>query len=91
MKPDVQTAAQVHFMVGDAYSTIVAISGGLLGRMADTVRHLKKVRRRASWACNTTARVAVDHASQNAKDAWGQAWLLPVSLFLGSKHVCYGD
>lgn len=93
-KIDPLTAAQVHFMVGDAYSDIVAIVGGGSGPNgeydpsqfegeadADRVKALQHYR----------AGLAVDNTSENAKDAWSQAWHL-VAGFLPKEHyVCFGD
>ena len=93
-KIDAPTAAQVHFMVGDAYSDIVAISAGEAGGNgeydpsqyqseagADRVKALEHYR----------AGLAVDMTSSAAKEAWRQAWHLAAGLLPDERYVCFGD
>ena len=91
---DSGATAQVHFMVGDAYSDIVAIAGGDFGpngeyspdefqNEADTDR--------SKALQHYHAGLAVDNTSENAKDAWRQAWLLSAGLLPSHRYVCFGD
>lgn len=91
-KVDASTAAQVHFMVGDAYSDMVAIAGGVdpngdyssvdLGNDADS---------RARALQHYRAGLALDNTSENAKDAWRQAWHLAAGLVPHTRYACFGD
>ncbi len=91
-KIDAPTAAQVHFMVGDAYSDMVAIAGGVdpngdyanadLGNEADS---------RAKALQHYRAGLALDKTSENAKDAWRQAWHIAAGLVPGTRYACFGD
>lgn len=91
-KIDAATAAQVHFMVGDAYSDMVAIAGGVdpngdyvnvdLGNEADS---------RAKALQHYQAGLALDKTSKNAKDAWRQAWHIAAGLVPGTRYACFGD
>ena len=93
-KIDAATAAQVHFMVADAYSDIVAIVGGKSGpngeydpsqyageAEADRTKALQHYR----------AGMAIDDTSGNAKEAWRQAWHLAAGLLPNERYVCFGD
>jgi hypothetical protein len=91
-KIDAPTAARVHLMVGDAYSDIVAIAGGVdpngdyasvdLGNEADS---------RAKALQHYRAGLALDNTSENAKNAWRQAWHLAAGLTPGTRYACFGD
>ncbi len=91
-KIDAPTAAQVHFMVGDAYSDMVAIAGGVdpngayasvdLGDEADS---------RAKALQHYRAGLALDNTSENAKNAWRQAWHIAAGLVPGTRYACFGD
>jgi hypothetical protein len=86
------TAAKVHFMVGDAYSDMVAIDDGVdpngsyssvdLGDEADS---------RAKSLQHYRAGLALDNTSEDAKDAWRQAWHLVAGLVPGTRYACFGD
>jgi hypothetical protein len=91
-KIDASTAAQVHFMVGDAYSDMVAIAGGVdpngdyasadLGNDAESrVKALQHYR----------SGLALDNTSDDAKNAWRQAWHLAAGLVPGTRYTCFGD
>jgi hypothetical protein len=91
-KIDALTEAQVHFMEGDAYSDMVAIAGGVdpngayvnvdLGNETDS---------RAKALQHYQAGLALDKTSENAKDAWRQAWHLAAGLVPGTRYACFGD
>ena len=91
-KNEAPTAAQVHFMVGDAYSDMVAIAGGVdpngayasedLGNEADS---------RAKALQHYRAGLGLDNMSDDAKDAWRQAWHLAAGLVPGTRYACFGD
>lgn len=86
------TAAKVHFMVGDAYSDMVAIDDGVdpngayssvdLGDEADS---------RTKALQHYRAGLDLDNTSEDAKDAWRQAWHLAAGLVPGTRYACFGD
>ena len=91
---DAGAAAQVHFMVGDADSDIVAIAGGLGGANGDYTPEAFRpeadtARRKALQ--HYRAGLAVDSTSGNAKHAWSQAWHLSADLLPSQRYVCFGD
>ena len=91
---DAQTAAQVHFMAGDAYSDMVAIAGGLSGPNGDysSQEFAGEARMNRGKAIqHYRAGLAVDNTSETAKDAWKQAWRLLASLLPDQRYVCFGD
>jgi hypothetical protein len=91
---DAHTSAQVHFMVGDAYSDIVAIAGGDAGPNGeyDPEKFLAEADTdRAKALRHYRAGLAVDNTSENAKDAWHQAWHLSAGLLPSERYVCFGD
>jgi hypothetical protein len=92
-KLDAPTTAQLHFMVGDAYSDIVALAGGLTGPNGGEYRVLASegVVARGKALQHYRAGLAVDSTSENAKDAWRQAWQLSAGLLPGERYVCFGD
>ncbi len=93
-KIDPDTAAQVHFMVGDAYSDIVAIAGGYAGPNGEyNVEQFQReaISARAKALRHYQAGLAVDNTSENAKDAYRQAWYLAAGLLPRERYVCFGD
>ncbi len=91
---DSPTAAEVHFMVGDAYSDIVAIAGGDTGPNGeyDPERfRAEAAAARGKALQHFRAGLAVDSTSANAKDAWRQAWRLAGGLLPSERYVCFGD
>jgi hypothetical protein len=91
---DAPTAAQVHFMVGDAYSDIVAIAGGEAGANGEYDPEEFQGEADSSHAKalqHYRAGLAVDNTSKNAKDAWRQAWGLSAGLLPSERYVCFGD
>jgi hypothetical protein len=65
---DAHTTAQVHFMVGDAFSDIIVQSG----RASDDRGKVEGTRSKALQ--HYAAGLADDRNSREAKDAWLQAW-----------------
>lgn len=91
---DAPTAAQVHFMVGDAYSDIVGIAGGESGANGEydaSQFEGEAEADRAKALAHYRAGLAVDNTSENAKDAWSQAWHLAAGLVPSERYVCFGD
>jgi hypothetical protein len=91
---DAPTAAQVHLMVGDAYSDFVALVRQ--GLNAQGARDPDKYRAeaeidRAKALEHYRAGLAVDNASQNAQDAWRQAWRLLAGVQPEERYVCFDD
>jgi hypothetical protein len=91
---DAPTAAQVHFMVGDAYSDFVSLAAQGL----DAHGGRDPNRYRAEAATDRTkamehyrAGLAVDSASQNAQDAWRQAWRILAGLQPEQRYVCFDE
>jgi hypothetical protein len=89
---DAPTAAQVHFMVGDAYSDIFSIAKGydpsgdymnIQERDADPA-HAKALE-------HYRAGLANDNSSEEAKHAWSQAWHLSAGLLPTMRYACFGD
>jgi len=86
------TAAQVHFMVGDAYSDVVAVAGGLVGPNGEFGATLADGQIDHSKALfHYRAGLAVDKTSENARHAWIQAWRLTAGLLPGQRYACGGD
>lgn len=80
-KPDPATAAQIHFIIGDANATIVALAGGAEPDYGDP----EKYQPRAPAAKHNAlehyrAGLALDGTSDNAKFAWLQAWKISAGL-----------
>ncbi len=89
---DAGTAAQVHFMVGDAYSDIVAIAGGLVGANGEfSATPAEGDIDRGKALDHYRAGLAVDKTSDSAKHAWNQAWRLTAGLLPGQRYTCGGD
>lgn len=92
---DVPTATQLHFIVGDAYSDIVALAAGAAD--ADYADYDPAKFRDEAGPAGTKgleqyrAGLAVDATSENAKDAWRQAWHLAAGLIPSTRNVCIGD
>jgi hypothetical protein len=78
---DAQTAAQVHFMVGDAFSDIIMRTHGVSSNRG------KAEAARSKALQHYAAGLADDGTSRHAKDAWLQAW----HIFAGLRpHAQYG-
>ena len=90
---DETTELHLHFILGDAYSDIVALAEG-----ADPDRGTDELKRysdeaedaRAKALENYRAAFSVDATSETARDAWQQAWHLSAGLLPRTRYVC-GD
>lgn len=90
--PGPPTAAQVHFMIGDAYATIVALAGGAEPDYDDPAKYKDEAdpaRKKALEHYHTG--LAADSMSENAKDAWLQAWHLSAGLLPATRYVYIYD
>ena len=87
---DSSIAAQVHFMVGDAYSDFVsfAAKGVDAHGMGDTKFQKEAALDRAKALEHYRAGLSADSISQNAQDAWRQAWRLVAGLMPDERYVC---
>jgi hypothetical protein len=79
---DAPTAAQVHFMVGDAFSDIIMRTRGASGDRG------KAEAARSKALQHYAAGLADDGTSRQAKDAWLQAWHISAGLL---PHARYGS
>jgi hypothetical protein len=91
--PDPVIAAQIHFMIGDACSDIVALAGG-----AEPPEYFDPAKyqdesgsARAKALGHYRAGLALDGTSENAKDAWLQAWHLLAGLLPTTRYVYIYD
>lgn len=90
--PDATTAAQVHFMIGDAYSDIVALAGGAEPDYDDPAKYRDEADSARKKALqHYRAGLAADGISENAKDAWLQAWHLSAGLLPTTRYVYIND
>ena len=93
-KIDAVTEAQVHFMIGDAYSDIVALAAGEIGGNGDydaSKYEAEAEEDQTKALAHYRAGLAIDNASPSAKDAWSQAWHLSSGLLPRQRYVCFGD
>ena len=93
-KIDAPTAPQVHFMVGDAYSDMVAIAAGESGGNGeyDASKYEAEAESdRTKALAHYRAGLAIDNTSPSAKDTWSQAWYLSAGLLPRERYVCFGD
>lgn len=93
-KIDNTTAAQVHFMVGDAYADIVGIVGGdsgANGEYAPSKYAAEAETARARSLRHYRAGLEIDSTSTMAKEAWSQAWHLAAGMLPQHRYVCFGD
>src|SRR5262249_49434609 len=91
---DAGLTAQIHFMVGNAYSDIVSISMGNIGgngeySVPETPREIQADRQKA--LAHYRQGLATDGNSENAKYAWRQAWRLSAGLSPVQSYTCGGD
>lgn len=91
---DAPMAAEVHFMVGDAYSDFVALAAQGLNAQgspdANKFRGESEVDRDKALE-HYRAGLAVDNSSQNAQDAWRQAWRLLAGIQPEERYVCFDE
>jgi hypothetical protein len=89
---DAPTTAQVHSMVGDAYSDIFSIAKGY-----DPNGDYPNIQERDAAPAHAKALehyragLAIDNSSEDAKHAWSQAWHLSAGLLPTMRYVCFGD
>jgi hypothetical protein len=91
-KPDPATAAQIHFIIGDAYSDIVALAGGAEPDYGDPTEYQPEAdsaRKRALE--HYRVGLAADGSSDNAKCAWLQAWKISAGLLPRTRYVYIND
>jgi len=91
---DGPTTARIHFMVGDAYSDMVAIAGGKSGANGEydpSEFASESEADRAKALEHYKAGLAIDNTSSGAKKAWSQAWHLATGLVPEESYVCVGD
>jgi hypothetical protein len=90
--PDPATAAQIHFILGDAFSDIVALAGGAEPDYGDPAKYQPEADSARKKALeHYRAGLAVDGLSENAKDAWLQAWHLCAGLIPSTRYVYIYD
>ena len=91
-KVDPATAAQVHFMMGDAYADMVFLAEGPdpNGDYASVKIDEPAVSRTKALE-HYRAGMEIDGTSTDAKDAWRQAWKLSAGLLPNARYVCFGD
>jgi len=78
-------------MVGDAYSDIVAIADGVDANGAYTSAVGDEAESRAKALQHYRAGLVLDNTSEDARDAWRQAWHLSAGLVPGTRYACFGD
>ncbi len=78
--PDAHIAAQVHFMVGDAYSDIILRTRGASGNRG------KAESARSKALKHYAAGLADDGTSRQARDAWLQAWHISAGLLPHARY-----
>jgi hypothetical protein len=91
---DAPLAAQVHFMVGDAYSDFVALAAqGLNAQGSSDPNKFRgeAAADRAKALEHYRAGMTLDDASQNAQDAWRQAWRLLAGIQPEERYVCFEE
>ena len=79
-------------MVGDAYSDIYAIANGIDQNGSYTNIGIDEAEpARVKGLEHYRAGLAVDNTSEDAKDAWRQAWHLSVGRLPHVRYACFGD
>jgi hypothetical protein len=78
--PDAHIAAQVHFMVGDAYSDLILRTHGASGNRG------KAESARSKALKHYAAGLANDGTSRQARDAWLQAWHISAGLLPHARY-----
>jgi hypothetical protein len=90
--PDAVTAAQIHFIIGDAWSDSVSLAGGAEPDYGDPKEYqLQAATARKKALEHYRAGLAMDGISENAKDAWLQAWHLSSGLLPTTRYVYIYD
>lgn len=91
-RPDPATAAQIHFIMGDANATILALAGGAETEYGDPKEYQPEApSARHSALDHYRAGLAIDAASDNAKYTWLQAWKISAGLLPATRWVYIYD
>jgi hypothetical protein len=90
--PNTANAAQIHFIIGAAYSDMVALAGGADPECGESFTQQEGEAAHEKALQHYRLGLAVDSTSENAKEAWLQAWHLRAGL-LPETHfaACEGD
>jgi hypothetical protein len=90
--PNTADRALIHFIIGDAYSDMVALAGGADPACGESFTQQEGDAAHEKALQHYRLGLAVDRTSENAKDAWLQAWHLRAGL-LPETHfaACEGD
>ncbi|HKF00709.1 MAG TPA: hypothetical protein VKB49_00300 [Candidatus Sulfotelmatobacter sp.] len=89
-KPNADVA-QIQFIIGDAYSDMVALAGGAVPDYGEAFSHQEGEAARERALQRYRLGLAVDSTSENARDAWLQAWHLQAGLLPETRFVYEGD
>jgi hypothetical protein len=89
--PSAANAAQIHFIIGDAYSDMVALAGGSDPDYGESFTPQEADAAREKALQHYRMGLAVDSTSENAKDTWLQAWHLRAGLLPETRFVVGGD
>ena len=89
--PNAANAPQIHFIIGDAYSDMVALAGGADPDYGESFTPQEADTAREKAVQHYRLGLAVDSASENARDAWLQAWHLRAGLLPETRFVFEGD
>ena len=91
-KPDAATAAQIHFIIGDANATIFALAGGTEPDYGDPSEYQPEApAARHNGLEHYRAGLAIDGTSDNAKLAWLQAWKISAGLLPVTRWAYVND
>ena len=91
-RPDPATAAQIHFIIGDADATIFALAGGAETEDGDPKEYQPEApSARHNALEHYRAGLAIDGSSENAKYAWLQAWKISAGLLPATRWVYIYD
>ncbi len=89
--PNAANAPQIHFIIGDAYSDMVALAGGADPDYGESFTPQEADTDREKALQHYRLGLAVDSTSENARDAWLQAWHLRAGLLPETRFVFEGD
>jgi len=89
--PNAANVAQIHFIIGDAYSDMVALAGGADPDYGESFTQQEGEAAREKALQQYRLGLAIDSTSENAKDAWLQAWHLRAGLLPETRFVSEGD
>jgi hypothetical protein len=89
--PSPANAAQIHFIIGDAYSDMVALAGGAAPDYEESFTSQEADAAREKALQHYGMGLAIDNASESARDASLQAWHLRAGLLPETRFVYEGD